>query len=727
MVDATLVTVHGFWSSPSTWDRLRAVWQADDELEGLQIHGFGYPSPRRRPLPFSWTRVPDLDDLAQMLASEYATVLGRASSIAFVTHSQGGLILQRFLAWMVSEGRAQELARIRTVIMLACPNSGSQYLASIRRALGYGRHPQAGDLEVLSKQVTDTQRAVLARIVNASGVNDHQCRIPFHVYAAGSDAIVPAASAQAAFPGASTLAGNHFTILDPAASGNRTADIVKHHILTDLTEQPAASAHGASPTPPAPPADVRLMPEWDAATNHFRLGALNRGGLGRFRVEVIDAHNQDGNWVGPRRWPVPWLEDGSVTSKEIPKFGRPLLDFAYFDLFALKEDLEGTKWLRGDHWVFPSLPQPVRFRYSAVRAWPDLNRQYIVITLRVIRDEPDGYVDIQFKIGTDGTQPYCRELSEKSASDVSPLADPRQLRDPAVGGRLKQPDAAESESAPAPEPTPVVTDRWRHTSDGAKVPSLMRLTHTGLFHPGYSGRQSHDEPPSIKIGILVACRPIDPASSGSALRAKFLSFLNSAAVRELIGALTHVVPDATWKNLAGHGPRTLEAALTTGENPLEGVPVASALFLPSAAGEGLYGREGRAATLILYIEPRTAAGLVPSASDLAAWHRRLSLALAVPGAFADFLSSDLGLGAFGDPPAQFGVWLKSHQPLTTMVDTQGLRTLPGSSPSNQFIGWAYADPDGNSIACTGRDLLTQLCEYELHLDAFEQTLDAING
>jgi hypothetical protein len=53
--------------------------------------------------------------------------------------------------------------------------------------------------------------------------------------------------------------------------------------------------------------------------------------------------------------------------------------------------------------------------------------------------------------------------------------------------------------------------------------------------------------------------------------------------------------------------------------------------------------------------------------------------------------------------------------------------LPGSSPSNQFIGWAYADPAGNSIACTGRDLLIQLCEYELHLDAFEQTLDAMNG
>ena len=251
MVDVTLVTVHGFWSSPATWDRLCAVLQADEEIEGLRIHGFGYPSPKMRRLPFSWTRVPDSADIAQMLATEYATRLGRASSIAFVTHSQGGLILQRFLAWMTSEGRARELARIRTIIMLACPNGGSEYLASIRHVLGYGRHPQAADLEVLSKQVAETQRAVLARIVYASGVDDHRCRIPFHVYAAGSDAIVSAASAHAAFPGAGTLAGNHFTILDPAAPGNRTADIIKYHILTDLTEEPDASAQGAKPALPA--------------------------------------------------------------------------------------------------------------------------------------------------------------------------------------------------------------------------------------------------------------------------------------------------------------------------------------------------------------------------------------------------------------------------------------------------------------------------------------------
>src|SRR5580704_4016066 len=135
---------------------------------------------------------------------------------------------------MVSEGRARDLSRIRSVVMLACPNGGSEYLESLRRTLGYGRHPQAAHLNVLDRQVADTQRTVLQRIVNAAGVDDYHCRIPFHVYAGGSDDIVKAASAQASFPGASTIAGNHFTILDPAAQGNRTAETVKRHILADI-------------------------------------------------------------------------------------------------------------------------------------------------------------------------------------------------------------------------------------------------------------------------------------------------------------------------------------------------------------------------------------------------------------------------------------------------------------------------------------------------------------
>jgi hypothetical protein len=200
-----------------------------------------------------------------------------------------------------------------------------------------------------------------------------------------------------------------------------------------------------------------------------------------------------------------------------------------------------------------------------------------------------------------------------------------------------------TDATPEPPAGPVITDRWHQTSDDAKVPSLMGLTHVGMSHRAYIERPSQDAPPSVKIGMLVACRPVDPASDGTELRAKFAAFPGYPAVRQLFGMLTDVGPDMSWKTLAGNGPRTLEAALTASENLLEGVPTASALFLPPTPGESLYGRNGRAATLILYVEPRTADGQVSPAADLAAWCERFRLALALPQVFADFLAKDLGL------------------------------------------------------------------------------------
>jgi pimeloyl-ACP methyl ester carboxylesterase len=240
MIDATLVTVHGFWSSPATWERLNKVWRADAELHGLEIHNFGYDSPKKAPLPLSTNRIPDFNDIAGILASEYLKVLADVPEIAFVTHSQGGLILQRFLARMTDQGKALELRRIRSIVMLACPNGGSEYLRSIRRVLGYGRHAQAGSLKVLDPQVIDAQSAVLQRIVYPTDVDIQHCPIPFHVYAGGSDRIVSAQSARSVFKDAGTVRGNHFSILNPAARGSQTATVVKRHLLEDLTPRQAS-------------------------------------------------------------------------------------------------------------------------------------------------------------------------------------------------------------------------------------------------------------------------------------------------------------------------------------------------------------------------------------------------------------------------------------------------------------------------------------------------------
>lgn len=280
--------------------------------------------------------------------------------------------------------------------------------------------------------------------------------------------------------------------------------------------------------------------------------------------------------------------------------------------------------------------------------------------------------------------------------------------------------------APEPAPGPVITDRWHHTSDGARVPALMNMTHTSVMHRAYMERPAQDAPPSVKIGIVIACQPTGPAPSGTELRARFADFLGRPAIRQLLAALTDVGPAMSWRNLAGHGPRTLEAALTTADDPLDGVPAASALFLPPVPGEFYYGRNGQTATLILYIEPRTAEGQVPPASDLTAWQERFRLALAIPRAFADFLTDDLGMATSDNPPAQLGIWLQSTQPLTSMIETDGLRTLPGSWPQNQFIGWALTAADGGPAEQAARDLVIQLCEYTLHLDAYEQALARID-
>ncbi|GAA2697953.1 esterase/lipase family protein [Actinoplanes palleronii] len=252
MVEGDLVLIHGFWSSPRTWDRLVRVARADDEFGGVAIDAFGYESPIGR-MPFSPARIPDYDDVAHSLASHLA-LRDPGRPLVIATHSQGGLILQRYLAWMAHEGRARELAIIRAVVLLACPNEGSEYLGTIRRALGFGRHPQAGQLETLVVDATDARRTFLQAIVNATSLTDHTCPIPAYVYAGRTDNVVTRASAQSVFPRVGTLPGDHFSILDPDLPGSLTYPTLKSIVGKAFTEEPAAASR---PEPSPPQFDLR--------------------------------------------------------------------------------------------------------------------------------------------------------------------------------------------------------------------------------------------------------------------------------------------------------------------------------------------------------------------------------------------------------------------------------------------------------------------------------------
>ena len=172
---------------------------------------------------------------------------------------------------MLTEGRGRELAGIHAIVMLSCPNEGSEYLASIRAMTGMNRHPQAGQLKVLESEADEARRIVLRQVVNATGVDARQCLIPFYVYSGRTNNVVLRQSALSAFPFAEVLPGDHSTILDPGSPGNLTLETLKRHLLQAVAvTRPFARA--AEPSAAAEPtlATVTADAVNDERTiNHF--------------------------------------------------------------------------------------------------------------------------------------------------------------------------------------------------------------------------------------------------------------------------------------------------------------------------------------------------------------------------------------------------------------------------------------------------------------------------
>jgi hypothetical protein len=78
--------------------------------------------------------------------------------------------------------------------------------------------------------------------------------------------------------------------------------------------------------------------------------------------------------------------------------------------------------------------------------------------------------------------------------DLRPVPDP--VNQVPGGGPERRDGLAAATEAGQPPPGPVITDRWHHTSDGARAPALMGMTHTGVMHRAYMERPSGDVPPS---------------------------------------------------------------------------------------------------------------------------------------------------------------------------------------------------------------------------------------
>jgi hypothetical protein len=230
-----VVFVHGFNSRVKVWNRFISLIDEDPELGGVEARTFGYATGLARLRPDR--SLPSLSTVADHLKTYLdATVTGRP--LVLVGHSMGGLVIQRYLVRMLAEGRGQELARIRRVVLFACPNTGSEIARGARRFL-LGTHPQERQLRTLDEDVRDTHASVLRDVVGAVTVSERSCPIPFSVFAAESDRVVPRASAQGAFPDSGALPGDHFSVVQPRSR--------EHTVYVTLRQLLREAASGSDP------------------------------------------------------------------------------------------------------------------------------------------------------------------------------------------------------------------------------------------------------------------------------------------------------------------------------------------------------------------------------------------------------------------------------------------------------------------------------------------------
>ena len=307
--------MHGIRSDGHAWDPLIGLLTEDEELSAsVRPHVFEYDSPLIDVRPDE--RIAEIDDIADRLTTFLSTGnLADAETVVLVTHSQGGLVAQRFLIRTLRESRGRELARIKRISMYACPNSGSQFLLSLRRRVMFWHNPQEQELRPYNRLVTETQRAVLRDVVNATGCTANHCHVPISVYGGSKDKIVPPHVAISVFPTGKVVEGNHFTIIRPAGPGAESYQVLRQDLLavargevsTPATaDETAAERQGrVSVTPPFGRKEgqlhgrddvVRAITS-DASARVHVLAGLGGSGKSRIALEIAERAWQDGQQV----------------------------------------------------------------------------------------------------------------------------------------------------------------------------------------------------------------------------------------------------------------------------------------------------------------------------------------------------------------------------------------------------------------------------------------------
>jgi len=223
------VFVHGIFSSSAAWEPLvegLAAWRRHQP--DVRLVCFDYPSPPLKLNPLR--RIPDLRELGKLLATfleRNEEVVG-ADRLVLIGHSQGGLVIQEYLAEAVRNGRAESLRRISECLLFCTPTNGSELLLSVRKGLGrFWHHPQERRLRPLDEHMGELQRTVAERLVFAQTLTPQSCPIRITAYVGAEDAIVTPSSARWIFTHTHVLEGTHNSVIRPRSEESSVVQVVR--------------------------------------------------------------------------------------------------------------------------------------------------------------------------------------------------------------------------------------------------------------------------------------------------------------------------------------------------------------------------------------------------------------------------------------------------------------------------------------------------------------------
>lgn len=209
--------IHGFWSKKDCWDELIRLLKSDDHLRDI-FEPEAYPSYKTglfnlHPL----TKLPSISEIAKELATTLVTTYKDYDRVTLIGHSQGGLIIQKYLLDILNEHNVRELCKIQQVILIATPNLGAVYLNFLRRVF-FRNNPQEYSLRVLNEEMSEVLRGITSKILAATRRTSNQWPVRIQCICGSNDRIVPSASAKAVFENVYTVNANHKSIIRPKNS-----------------------------------------------------------------------------------------------------------------------------------------------------------------------------------------------------------------------------------------------------------------------------------------------------------------------------------------------------------------------------------------------------------------------------------------------------------------------------------------------------------------------------